>query len=75
MPAQVKPKNNYTAKPSLAAITPYQMYVMQVRGTVENIRNQAQGLDYLPPQFGGLTGQRQTLAERVVLQNIDFKVV
>lgn len=31
-------------------------------------------MDYIPPQMGGLSGQRNVMSEAVVLQIIDFEV-
>lgn len=60
--------------PRFAEMTPYQVYLQQVRGTTENVRSRAMNLDYIPPQFGGLIGQLQTISEEIVLQLIDFSV-
>lgn len=60
--------------PRFAEMTPYQVYLQQVRGVSDNIRAAAQGFNYIAPQFGGLTGQLQVLTEEIVLQLIDFKV-
>lgn len=74
MTAIVQPTNAQTINPSFNPITPYQLYMFQVKGIMDAIRAQTQNLDYLPPQFGGIQGQRAVLEENVVLQNIDFKI-
>ena len=40
------------------ALSPYQVYLEQVKGMSENIRATSAGLQYYPLQFGGLKGQR-----------------
>lgn len=68
------PNNNVTITPSFVNITPYQIYLQQVRGITDNIRNSAAGFDYIPPQFGGLDGQLQAMTDSIVLELIDFTV-
>lgn len=60
--------------PSFAAMTPYQIYLQQVRGLSDSIRASAAGLTYIPPQLGGLEGQLAVLQGNIVLQLIDFQV-
>jgi hypothetical protein len=60
--------------PKLVAMTPYQIYLNQVRGCIDKVRYESQGIDYIPPQLGGLKGQREVMNESVVLQLIDFEV-
>ena len=60
--------------PKYAVMTPYQVYVSQVQGCIENIRYSAAGVDYVPPQLGGIFYQRQVLNDNVVLQLTDFTV-
>jgi hypothetical protein len=55
-------------------MTPYQVYLQQVKGCIDNIRFTSQGMDYIPPQLGGLKGQREVMNEAVVLQTIEFEV-
>lgn len=59
---------------TIRPVTPVELYKNQVKGIMEGIRVAGQGLSYIPPQFGGLMGQRQVLNEAVSLQIIDFKV-
>lgn len=67
-------QNTTKVIPKLVEMTPYQVYLQQVRGAADNIRARVAGFDYLPPQFGGLSGQLQVMNEEVVLQLIDFEV-
>lgn len=60
--------------PKLVAITPYELYLRQVEGAYNNIRAQNSGIDYIPPQFGGLFGQRKTLENEIILEIIDFDI-
>jgi hypothetical protein len=60
--------------PKLVSITPYELYIRQVSGTYDNLRAQNAGIDYIPPQFGGLFGQRKTLEDEIVLEIIDFDI-
>lgn len=57
----------------LVAMTPYQIYKTQVQGVMDKIRASFAGNEYIPSQFGGLSGQREVITEKVVLQVIDFK--
>lgn len=60
--------------PKLVAISPYEIYLFQVRSALEAIRFKAQDMEYLPPQLGGLVGQRTITNGSTVLQTIDFEV-
>lgn len=40
-------------------LTPYRIYLEQVKGISDNIRATSAGVSYYPLQFGGLKGQRQ----------------
>jgi hypothetical protein len=60
--------------PKLVAMTPYEVYLNQIKSAIEPIRFSKLGLDYFPPQLGGLTGQRSVIAEEVVLEMITFEV-
>jgi len=55
-------------------MSPYEVYLNQVKGAIDNIRFASQGMSYTPPQLGGLDGQLSTITEAVVLQVTDFKV-
>jgi hypothetical protein len=60
--------------PKYQAMTPYQIYVAQVKGAIEALRASAKGLDYIPPQLGGLSGQRAVIDQEVVLEIIEFEI-
>lgn len=60
--------------PKLTAMSSYEIYLNQVRSAVDGIRFQTKGMDYLPPQLGGLKGQQTLLDKSLVLQIIDFEV-
>jgi hypothetical protein len=70
----IKPQTGEKLRSKLVAMTPYQVYLHQVKGCIDQIRYEAQGLDYIPPQLGGLSGQRQVMNEAVVLQTIEFEI-
>lgn len=69
----VKSQSSYIT-PRFVVMSPYEVYLNQVRGAIDNIRFTAQGLSYTPPQLGGLDGQLSTLTQQVVLQVTDFQV-
>ncbi len=60
--------------PKLVQITPYELYMGQVKGTYDNLRAQNSKVEYIPPQFGGLFGQRKVLENDMVLELIDFEI-
>lgn len=60
--------------PSLVEMTPYQIYLQQVKGSVDMIRYTLNGLNYFPPQIGGLDGQLAAMNSTIVLQLIDFQI-
>lgn len=51
----------------------YSIYLTQVKSCVEGVRTIAQGLNYIPPQLGGVFMQQQVLTNDAVIQVIDFK--
>jgi hypothetical protein len=67
-------RNTTNITPRLVEMTPYQIYLQQVRGVTDGLRAQRQGLSYVPPQLGGLSGQLQVMKEQLLLQLIDFEV-
>jgi hypothetical protein len=73
MPIVTKSTSSYIT-PRFVVMSPYEIYLNQVKGAIDNIRYTAQGLSYTPPQLGGLDGQLATLTQEVVLQVTDFKV-
>jgi hypothetical protein len=72
MAAVRKPNNGLTVRPRMEAMSPYQMYLEQIKGISDSFRTARVNLSYIPPQFGGLKGQRLVLADQPVLQMIDF---
>ena len=60
--------------PRLTAITPYELYMQQVTGTFDAIRAAGAGANYIPPQFGGLFGQRAVSNDGAVLELISFNI-
>jgi hypothetical protein len=61
--------------PKLVAITPLEVYLLQVKGAFDSIRTERRDMDYIPPQFGGPFGQLEVLNEAVVLEIIDFEII
>lgn len=55
-------------------MSPYEMYLQQVKGCFDLIRADNDGMTYYPPQFGGLFGQLSVLQQDVVLEIIDFDI-
>lgn len=60
--------------PKFVVMSAYQIYTDQVKGTLDSIRYAVRGMDYTPPQYGGLSGQRVALTQEIVLQVVDFEV-
>lgn len=60
--------------PKLVALGPYEVYLNQIRSSLEAIRYKNKDMEYFPPQLGGLTGQRKIIKDSLVLQMIDFEV-
>jgi hypothetical protein len=73
MTAIIKPKGRVSVTPRMMALSPYELYLEQVGGVSDSIRVKSQGLTYIPAQFGGLKGQRESLRSQVVVQMIDFE--
>lgn len=69
----VQSQSSYIS-PRFMVMSPYEVYLNQVKGALDNIRFTAQGLTYTPPQLGGLDGQLSTITQEVVLQVTDFQV-
>lgn len=55
------------------ALTPYQVYLEQVRGVSDAIRFAARDMEYYPLQLGGLKGQREAITSVAVVDIIDFQ--
>jgi len=59
----------------IKAMTPYEIYMMQVQGVMDGIRAARAGKDYIPPQLGGPFSQRSLIEEKMTLQVINFNMV
>lgn len=73
MPIVTKSSSSYIS-PKFTVMSPYEVYLNQVKGAIDNIRFTAQGMSYTPPQLGGLDGQLSVITQEVVLQLTDFSV-
>lgn len=60
--------------PRLTAMSPYEIYLQQVKAAYDGIRSSRLNLSYYPAQFGGIFGQRDVINEVVVLELTDFQV-
>lgn len=60
--------------PSLVALTPLNLYLERVKSISDGIRFSNDGLDYLPMQFGGISGQQESLVANSVIKIINFKI-
>jgi hypothetical protein len=60
--------------PKLVPITPYEIFLQQVKGTYDAIRSDRDGFTYTPPQMGGIFGQKDVIDECIVLELTDFEV-
>lgn len=57
---------------SLIRISPYFMFVQQVKDNINFIRAESSGTEIMPMQFSGLPGQLLTLEEQMVLEVTEF---
>lgn len=73
MPTILKQQTGVSVNPRITPISPFELYLEQVKGVAEAIRVNSRGLSYIPAQFGGLKGQLITLNNQVVAQMIDFE--
>lgn len=60
--------------PKLVPISPYEVYLQQVKGLFDQIRTERIGMSYIPPQMGGYFGQKDVVDEIIVLELTDFEV-
>lgn len=67
------PYNRNQVVSRTTALTPYQVYLEQIRAISDSIRVAAQGMDYYPLQFGGLKGQREAITGVAVVDILDFQ--
>lgn len=73
MSAVIKPINPISVSTRMTSLSPYELYLEQVRGVADTIRVKSRGLSYIPAQFGGLKGQRVSLMSQVAVQMVDFE--
>ena len=60
--------------PKLVAMSPYQIYLQQVKSIFDNTRYQNQSMDYIPAHMGGPLSQQAIIEEVAVLELTDFVV-
>jgi hypothetical protein len=70
----IKSGNSDKLLPKMRAIGAYEVYLNQVKSAIDPIRYKNLGLAYIPPQLGGLSGQRKVIEQELVMQVIDFEV-
>lgn len=58
---------------NLVRISPYFMFLQQVKDNMNFIRGQSTGVDLMPLQFGGYTGQLATIEDNTVLEITEFQ--
>lgn len=66
------PKSSIT--PSLRALTPLNLYLERVKSVTDALRASAVNQDYIPLQFGGISGQQQSLIANSVVKIVDFNI-
>lgn len=69
----VQPQQNKIS-PRLIPLTPLNLYLERCKGIAEKLRADVNRLDYIPLQFGGLSGQQESLLANSVVRIVDFKV-
>lgn len=67
-------KNNVKLNSQFKIMSPSQLYLEQIRSTMDNLRATNAGLSYIPNQMGGIFMQQDVLVNNAVLQVIDFSV-
>lgn len=60
--------------PKLMPLTPYEIYLQQVKGAYDNIRALRINYTYYPPQLGGFFGQVEVMDDTIVLELTDFEI-
>lgn len=53
-------------------MTPYEVYLQQVKSTFDSFRSITSGTSYVPPQFGGIFGQGIVANSGAVMEIIEF---
>lgn len=61
--------------PRLVPMTPYEIYLQQVKATYDNIRYTRRGIAYTPAQFGGIFGQLEVMDDVIALQLVEFEII
>jgi hypothetical protein len=65
---------SYKIIPKFTPLTPFEIYLQQVKGTFDSIRFQRKDMTYYPPQMGGFFGQREIKEDILVLELTEFEV-
>ena len=73
MTAITNTNNGLSVKTRMVPLSPYELYLEQLRGVSDTIRVNSMGMSYIPPQFGGLKGQIIALNDQPVVQMVDFE--
>lgn len=60
--------------PKLVPLSPYEIYLQQVKGVFDSIRYSRVEMTYYPPQLGGFFGQKEVASENLVLELTDFEI-
>lgn len=58
---------------SYKKMTALSIYLDRVNDIYSRARAEADDLSYIPPQMGGIEGQRATLRDKLVVQDISFE--
>lgn len=72
--AILKPPSRDSILPKVIPLTPLNLYIERVKSVTEAVRSSAAGYEYIPLQFGGISGQQQSLLANSTVKIIDFKV-
>lgn len=60
--------------PKLIPMTAHQVYLQRTYSTFNAMRKTADGLTYLPNQFGGIQGQQRIIETSPVLEITEFEI-
>jgi hypothetical protein len=60
--------------PRLTPITPYEIFLQQVKGTYDAVRYKRRSMDYIPAQMGGIFGQKEVIDSGLVLEITEFEI-
>ena len=67
------PYNKNQVRSRTTPLSPYQVYLEQIRSVSDSIRATSRSLTYYPLQFGGLKGQREAITAVAVVDILDFQ--